>query len=160
MAVGMSVDLDREIRIFVFSDVVTPTDFDFVARLYSDRDHYRFSDREIVFFTPDVSMAKIDTEDIGGLADSYFEALRARNDTKPDRSIWVLPDHVRNDARLWREFTREPENHHKSREYVQTLEDAMQAYGLPEAWLEDLKQGRGCRNFGQLAVLRNPGPAA
>ncbi|SDM53863.1 hypothetical protein [Maricaulis salignorans] len=158
MAVGMSVDLEREIRIFVFSETVIPADFDFVARLYGDRENYRFTDREIVFFTPDVSMAQIETEDIGGLADSYFEALRARNDTKPDRSIWVMPDHVRNDARLWREFTREPENHHKSREYMDNFAAALAAYDLPSSWLDDIRQGRGLREFGQVAALRNLAP--
>tara|TARA_R110002124_G_scaffold96444_2_gene241226 strand:+ start:4375 stop:4845 length:471 start_codon:yes stop_codon:yes gene_type:complete len=150
----MSLDLEGEIRIFVFSETVTPADFDFVARLYGDRENYRFTDREIVFFTPDVSMAEIETEDIGGLADSYIEALQGRDDTRPDRSIWVMPDHVRNDARLWREFTHEPDNHHKSREYMDDFRAAMAAYDLPTSWLDKIRRGEGLLEFGQVQALR------
>lgn len=160
MSVGMSVDLERGVRIFVFSDIVTPADFDFVGRLYNDRDHYRFTDREIVFFTPDVSLAQIETGDIGSLADSYFEALRTRNDAIADQTIWVMPEQVRGDARLWREFTRDPEKSLKTRAYVETLEAALSAYKIPAAWLDHVRQGRGFLDFGEVGALRAAAPAA
>jgi hypothetical protein len=160
MAVGMSVDLDRGLRIIVFSDNVTATDLDFVGRLHNDRDHYRFIDREIVYFAPDVSLAEIEAEDIGSLADSYFEALRTRDDAVPDQSIWVMPDHVRSDARLWREFTYDSGKINRSREYLESMQAALAAYGMPADWLDDIRQGKGFRHFGQVSPLACVAPVS
>ena len=153
MAVGMSVDLERGLRIFTFSGSVTPGDLDFVAKLYHDHENYRFTDREIVYFAPDVSLALIEAEDLGALADRFFEALRTREDVLPDETIWVMPDHVRSEARLWREFTHDPENTSKDRRYVETLEAAIAAYRMPDAWLDDIRQGKGFRHFGVVGTF-------
>lgn len=160
MAAGMSVDLERGIRIFTFSGTVTPADFEFIGNFYSDREHYRFTDREIVFFAQDVSLAQIETEDLGGLADRFFEALRTRDDVVPDETIWIMPDQVRSEARLWREFTRDPENTYKNRRYVESLDAAVSAYGMPESWAADIRQGTGFRHFGETGVIGALQPAS
>ncbi|WP_417497893.1 hypothetical protein [Maricaulis sp.] len=153
----MSVDLERGIRIFTFSGSVTPADLEFVATRYIDREHYRFTDREIVHFAPDVSLAEIEAEDLGALADRFFEARRTRDDVLPDETIWVMPEQVRSEARLWREFTHDPECTQKDRRYVDTLEAAVAAYRLPDAWLEDIRQGKGFRHFGEVGTIAPAG---
>ncbi len=160
MAAGMSVDRDRAVRIFVFSGQVTPVDLEFIGRQFGNREHYRFTHREIVYFAPDVSLAQIETEDLGGLADCYFEALRTRDDVIPDESIWVMPDQVRSDARLWREFTRNPASPHAERLYVESLEAALAAYRIPAAWIDDIRQGQGFDDFGQVGALRATMPVS
>lgn len=155
MAVGMSVDLERRLRILVFSETVTTVDLDFIGKLYLDSDHFHFDHREIAYFTPDVSLAGIDAEDLGALADLYFEAQRARGEVFSQDSVWAMPDHVRSEARLWREFTRDPENSSKDRVYVDTLEAAVTACRLPQAWYNDIRRGQGFIQFGSVGALAN-----
>lgn len=152
MAAGMSIEMERELRIFVFSGDVTPADLDFIGKFYADREHYRFTDRAIIYFAPDTSLAQIDTEDLGDLADQYFEAQRTRDDVIVEKSVWVLPLQVRSEARIWREFTRDPEIMHQ-RSQVDTLAAALAAYDLPASWMEDIRQGTGFRQFGDVSAL-------
>ncbi|WP_339748743.1 hypothetical protein [uncultured Maricaulis sp.] len=149
----MLVHLERKLRIFVFSAIVTPVDLDFVGKLYVDREHFRYDDLEIAYFTPDVSLAQIDADDLGGLADVYFEAQRARGEVFSQNSVWTMPDQVRSEARLWREFTRDAENSNKRRRYVDSLQAAVEVHGFPQAWFDDIRQGTGFHQFGDVTAL-------
>lgn len=153
MAAGMSVDLERGLRILVFGGRVAPTDLDFIGKLYLDREHFRLGDREIAYFTPDVSLAGIDTEDLGALADSYSEAMRSRDGTFSRGSVWVMPDQVRGEARLWREFTRDSAKTNRRRSYVDSLAAALAALGLADSWLDDIRHARGFLQFGDVSPL-------
>lgn len=153
MAAGMSVDLERAIRIMVFSGSVMPADLEFIGGLYGDAEHYRLTDREIAFFTPDVSLAQIDTEDLGGLADRYSEVRRDQDNALREETVWVMPDQVRSEARLWREFTRESHKADKQRVHVDTLAGAIAAYRMPAGLIEDIRHGRGFRQFGVVEAL-------
>jgi len=153
MAVGMSVNLERGLRILVFSETITTADLDFIGKLYLDSDHFHFDHREIAYFTPDVSLAGIDAEDLGALADLYFEAQRVRGEVFSQDSAWAMPDHVRSEARLWREFTRDVENSSKHREYVETLQAAVEICRLPKTCFDEIRQGLGFTQFGSVGAL-------
>lgn len=153
MTVGMSVHLERKLRVLVFSESVTAADLGFIGELYVDREHFRYDDREIAYFAPDVSLAQIDADDLGGLADIYFEAQRARGEVFSQDSVWVMPDQVRSEERLWREFTRDAENSNKRRRYVDSLQAAVEAYQFSEAWFDDIRQGTGFLLFGDVTPL-------
>jgi hypothetical protein len=107
MPIRIMQDRARGIRVIKFTGKVLRDDLEALAPLYLDRDFYRFADRELVLFEPPVSMAAIDIEDIGLLADSYIEALRERGDQAAVLSAWVMNETVRAEIRLWWEFTRE-----------------------------------------------------
>ncbi len=108
MPIRIMQDQQREIRFLEFSGTIQRQEIEPISQLYLDRDFYRFSDREIVLFTPDVSLAAIDVEDIGFLADRYIEAVRRRRAQAPVLSAWLMCDHVRAQARPCWLFTRQP----------------------------------------------------
>ena len=147
MPIRIMQDQQREIRLLEFSGTILRQEIEPVSQLYLDREFYRFSDREVVLFTPDVSLAGIDVEDIGFLADSYIEAVRRRGDQAPVLSAWVMGDHVRAEARLWWDFTRDHAQMREPRFLVETVESALTALGMPHEWAGDL---RACRGFRQL----------
>ena len=148
MTIRILVDHRREIGLIQFSGVVRREEIGVISRLYLDRDFYRFTDKELVQFTPDASLAGIDVEDIGLLADSYVEAVRRRGDQQPILSAWVMSNQVRIEARMWWDFTRDHVQMRSARFLVETIEAALSALGLPQDWAEDVRAGRGFRTFG------------
>ncbi|WP_417478278.1 hypothetical protein [Maricaulis sp.] len=137
----------RELRLIEFSGTIMHEEFEPFSRFYLDRDFYRFADREVVLFTPDVSLAAVDVEDISMLADSYIEALRLRGDQTAVLSAWVMGDHVRAETRLWWEFTRDHSRLREPRHIVETVEAALHALGCPQEWAADMRTHSGFKVF-------------
>ncbi|WP_417310373.1 hypothetical protein [Devosia sp.] len=147
MPIQIMQDQRRGVRVIEFTGQIVREDLETVSRLYTDRDFYRFEDREVVLFAPDASLAAIDVEDLSLLADSYIEALHQRGDQTAVLSAWVIGDHVRAEIRLWWEFSRDHSRLREPRSVVSSLEDALSALGLPEDWADDLRARQGCRIF-------------
>jgi len=147
MPIRIMQDQERGLRVIEFTGPIHRDDFETLSRLYFDRDFYRFTDREVVLFAPTASLAAIDVEDISLLADNYIEALRQRDDQVPVRAAWVMGDHVRAEARLWWDFTREHSRLNGERAVVDTLEAGIAALGLDPELAHDLRTRRGFRTF-------------
>lgn len=143
MSVRVLVDRRRHIRLIELSGTIGRQDLESLGHLYSDRDFYDFRAKEIVVFLADASLAAIDVEDLGMLADSYIEALRDREDRTQVESAWIMGDNVRNEARMWWEFTRDPALMRPQRHLVDSLESALEALQLPLDWADELRAETG-----------------